>query len=182
MWQCSFKQIWTPIYPNPAWLVKKGHGSFLTFEFGQPELKIREPGVRSPDVSEKARQAAARRLVTVSGEWHLWIYCCNWSIFYNGVKLSHNESPDDVIDRAANRLDGQKLKEVERGELPGSWLFVFDLGGKLQTWPYDGELLEEQWMLYERTSGKVLVARADGLCSYEAGDHPADAERHWSTM
>lgn len=190
MTQHSLVDIWASVFPNPAWLVKKGHGSFLTFEFGQPELTIREPQLRPVASSEKVRQLASRRLVTVSGDWHLWIYCCNWSIIQNGVELSHNESSDDVIDRATNRLDGQKLKAVERGAVAGSWLFSFDLGGELQTRPYEGDQLVqhfgdqlvEQWMLFERKSGKVLTARSDGLCSYDPGDTPADSEVYWSKM
>lgn len=182
MTELSFEDLWAPIYENPAWLVKKGHGSFLTFEFGQPELRIREPKPYSDAVSEKVREGSARRLVTVTGQWHLWIYCCRWSIFHHQVELAHCESPDDVIDRAANRLDGQKLKMVERGGQVGSWLFGFDLGGELRTRPCDHDPLVEQWMLYERASGNVLVARADGLCSYEAGDLPAHEARDWSKM
>ena len=44
----DFDQIWPAICETPAWSVTKGQGSFLTFEFGQPVLHIREPLAGSP--------------------------------------------------------------------------------------------------------------------------------------
>jgi hypothetical protein len=46
----------------------------------------------------------------------------------------------------------------------------FDLGGKLATWPYGDDPADEQWHLYDRRTGNVLTARADGTWSY----HPAN--------
>lgn len=121
----DFDRIWSAVYGHPAWSVKKGHGSFLTLEFGPPALRIREPELASPDASERVRELAGRRLVTVTGSWRLWIYCCNWSIELNGKELAHSESPDDDITFAAEQLDGQKLLSVGRGTTPSSWVFAF---------------------------------------------------------
>ncbi len=46
----DFDRIWPAICETPAWSVTKGQGSFLTFEFGQPALHVREPlaGSRGP--------------------------------------------------------------------------------------------------------------------------------------
>src|SRR5947209_15880038 len=74
-----------PVYGLPCWNAKEGYGSFLTMEFGEPHLVIREPRSR-PEFSPRLRRALARRLVTVRGEWHLWIYCCQWYV-YTGKKL-----------------------------------------------------------------------------------------------
>lgn len=165
----DFNRIWAPVYGHPAWLVRKGHGSFLTLEFGTPELQTREPDVSSLASSERVRALAARRLVTVTGSWHLWIYCCHWSITLNGEELAWSESPDDAITLATRGIDGQKLLSVERGANPQSWVFGFDLGGELKTRPYGDDPSVEQWFLYERDSGNVLAARADGLISYGPG-------------
>lgn len=159
--------VWNAIYGNPAWSVRKGHGSFLTFEFGAPSLRILEPAY-APDCN----RAALVRRVDVVGAWHLWIYCCNWTISFDGSNYSHNESPDNTISSAVERLDGQRITSVTRGAARGSWVFQFDLGGRLDTWPYTEDAEDEQWMLYERQSGHVLVAHANDSVFYGP-----DAER-----
>lgn len=178
----DFNRIWSAVYGHPAWSVKHGHGSFLTLEFGQPELEIREPQVVTrPDASERVRERLARRTVTVTGRWHLWIYCCNWSLTSNGKDAAHSESSDDDIEFATQRLDGQKLLAVSPGETPGSWVFAFDLGGELKTWPYGDDPSNEQWFLFERESGNVLSVREDGLCSYGLADTPRGDEK-WTPV
>jgi hypothetical protein len=139
-------------------------------------LQIREPKLASPKASEKVRENLGRRRVTVTGSWHLWIYYCNWSITLSGKEVAHNESSVDDITFATQRLDGQKLLSVSRGTTPGSWVFAFDLGGELKTWPYGEDPSDEQWLLYERDSGDVLSVRADGLCSYGAGSRLPENE------
>jgi hypothetical protein len=162
--------------------VTHGHGSFITLEFGQPELQIIEPRIMArADASERVRERLARRTVTVTGRWHLWIYCCNWSLTLNGKEAVHNESSDGDIKFATERLDGQKLLSVSRGETPGSWGFAFDLGGALITWPYGDDPSYEQWFLFERESGNVLSVREDGLCSYAPADTPSGDEK-WTPV
>jgi hypothetical protein len=177
----DFNRIWSAVYGHPAWSAKKGYGSFLTLEFGQPALQIREPRLASPDASEQVRELLGRRQVTVTGSWHLMIYCCNWSIALSGKEVAHSESPADDITFAAQRLDGQKILSVAPGTTPGSWVFAFDLGGELKTWPYGESPSDEQWLLYERDSGDVLSVRADGLCSYGAGSRPSEDE-YWERI
>lgn len=164
----QFEQIWSAVYGRPAWLVKKGHGSFLTFEFGEPSLRIREPRPPLGNVSERVRERLSQRLVMVTGEWRLWIYCCHWSIAQSGRDLAHSESPDDQIAFSTQRLDGQKLLSVVPGTAPGSWVFSFDLGGELKTWPYGDDPSDEQWHLFDRASSRVFSARADGRLVYGA--------------
>jgi hypothetical protein len=114
----DFNRIWSAVWGHPAWSVKKGYGSFLTLEFGPPALRIREPRLASPDTSEPVRELQGRRLVTVTGKWHLWIYCCNWSIALSGKEVARSESPDDDIAFGTQRLDGQKLLSVARARRP----------------------------------------------------------------
>ncbi|RQH06598.1 hypothetical protein [Paraburkholderia dinghuensis] len=177
----DFNRIWSAVYGHPAWSVKHGHGSFLTLEFGQPELQIREPRVAAPGASECVRERLSRRDVNVTGRWHLWIYCCNWSITLNGKEAAYSDSPDDDIKSAVQRLDGQKLLSVSWGETPGAWVFTFDLGGELKTWPYDDDPTYEQWFLFVRDSGNVLSVRADGLCSYDS-EHVPMGDETWTPI
>ncbi len=169
------KRVFSPILGKPAWQVKKGHGSFLTFEFGKPSLNVREPKAPYPEMSDRVHELRGRRLVTVRGEWHLWIYCCHWEIRSKDKFLSHNESPDAVIDEAASFLDGQILESVT--VLPdASTIFQFDLGGTLKTRPWEekgDEEVYEQWMLYE-PSGMVFEILSDVTYSHFPGNASPD--------
>ncbi|WP_152601924.1 hypothetical protein [Burkholderia paludis] len=168
----DFDRLWSAICDTPAWSVTKGQGSFLTFEFGPPALQVREPLAGSPGLSAAARDRLASRRVTVAGNGHLWICYCHWSIALDGHALAHSESRSGDIAAAAQRLDGQILRSVAPRAQPGSWAFDFDLGGTLTTWPYGGDPADEQWHLYDRRSGNVLTARADGSWSYGPAHAP----------
>jgi hypothetical protein len=90
----------------PCWQVTQGYGSFITMEFGQPRLEIREPVPR-------ARHAALRRrTVTVRGGHHLWIEQCSWKILEDTREIAHSESSRDDIAKALARIDGQILQEL----------------------------------------------------------------------
>lgn len=58
------------------------------------------------------------------------------------------------IQRAADILDGQKLVRLSIRQREARSLFEFDLGGKLETRPYDYH--SEQWFFYEKQNRKVL--------------------------
>jgi hypothetical protein len=162
-----FEKAFSQLQGKPCWGVKKGYGSFLTFEFGKPHLKIREPMTASPEASPRVKASLALRTVTVRGDWHLWIYCCKWEIHYKGKRLAHSESPDARIGLAAKCLDGQKL--VRFALLRGTrCTFQFDLGGVLKTRPYD--TWSEQWLFYG--PARVLVLRADNRYSHHRSNKP----------
>jgi hypothetical protein len=135
-------------------------------------LRLREP-YRSSAKSKRVRAAAAARLATVHGDWHLWIYCCDWAVF-EGERLVGDSRSKQSIDRAARFLDGQRLVKawvVPRGMRS---VFEFDLGGRLETKPSDRA--REQWLLYE-PNGNVLAIRADRKYSYGPGERHPSAER-----
>jgi hypothetical protein len=68
------RRAFAPVTGLPAWNVRKGHGSFLTLEFGKPHLVVRQPIVAAPEASDEVRTALRHRSVYPHGEWHLWIY------------------------------------------------------------------------------------------------------------
>lgn len=168
-----------PLRGLPCWNAKSGYGSFLTLEFGEPYLDIREPREASSTASKRVQRALARRLVVVHGEWHLWIYCCQWNV-YTGKKLVGHSALDSSskrpIGRAARELDGQKLMHVEVDPSRGASVFSFDLGSRLETQPYDAD--SEQWMFYQ-PDGMVLSYRADGAYSHQPGDTPRSEQKLW---
>jgi hypothetical protein len=119
-----------PIYGKPCWHARQGYGSFLTFEFGEPHLYIREPRVSADRASAGVRKNAARRLVTLHGDWHLWIYLCDWRIFSHRQLIASSDSKNRIIKQAVSELDGQALiRATVNSSLVSE--FEFDLGDKL---------------------------------------------------
>ena len=157
------ERAFAPLFHLPCWGVARGHGSFLTMEFGEPELVIREPIVAGPEVGARIRKMLARRVVYPRGQWHLWIYCCAWRAT-DGRRQIGDWSSKARIDRSAQFLNGQRLTSVTLNQRGARAAFAFDLGGHLETQPYDRT--SEQWLLYEPT-GKVLIWRADRRYSHE---------------
>jgi hypothetical protein len=158
-------EAFAPILGVPSWLVTRGVGAFVTMEFGDPQLSIGQPRIRTVEVAAGSRRKVPTRDVTVHGSWHLWIYCCEWSLSLDGAELAHCESNDATIARGLSILGGQALTEVAVDGADGGSAFHFDLGCLLMTRPapagsYSDEPVD-QWMLFEAT-GTVLTVRSDG--------------------
>lgn len=166
----QFENIFKNLYGKPCWGAKPGYGSFLTLEFGEPHLEIREPIIAGSNVAPDLREDLARRHVYVHGEWHLWIYCCDWQVFRDTECVGVSSSPASIR-RAAQFLDGQALTNFLISPPNVNCTFEFDLGGSLKTQPYDKD--SEQWMLYEPLH-KVLTIRADGRYKHGRSDVTAD--------
>lgn len=165
------------LYGKPCWGVNPGFGSFLTLEFGKPNLEVRDPIVASKGAAAEVRERLAHREVHVHGEWHLWIYCCDWEVL-SGSKCIGDSSTKAKIRRAVEFLNGQKLTRFSISPRKVNCAFEFDLGATLKTRPYDKE--GEQWLLYE-PSHKVLSVRADGRYKYMRSDVPED-QGGWKPM
>jgi len=165
------------LYGKPCWGVRPGFGSFITLEFGDPHLEVREPIVANKSTPAIVRKSLARRGVYIRGDWHLWIYCCDWVVFSDS-SLIGDSSTKVKIRRAAEFLNGQKLTHFSILYRKVRCVFKFDLGGILRTRPYDHE--SEQWLLYE-PSHKVLSVRADGRYKYGPSDVPDD-QGQWKRM
>ena len=152
-----------PMLGLPAWNVKQGHSSFLTFDFGEPRLEVSE---------WHSEKRGLRRLARVRGQWHLWIYCCHWRALQGGTQLAWSEDADELIERAAAMLNGQKLLAVRVDPNQGRSTFEFDLGGAVETWPFGDDPSEEQWTVL--TAGEAFAFRADGFYSRGPSDTPPD--------
>lgn len=149
------------IYGLPCWDVKNVHGSILRFEFGQPNLYIREPHASS-SVSPRVREWASRRNVLPVGESRLCIDCCDWFVTVDGKPVADSTNPRK-IKSAIKVLGGQILEKVTTSDFGKTWEFDFDLGATLITSPYDRK--SEQWSL-SLSENKVLSIRADNKYSY----------------
>jgi hypothetical protein len=168
-----FERSFRKLYGKPCWNVKQGYGSFLTLEFGAPHLIIREPRKPSRGMSKRVRENLARRLVYVRGDWHLWLYCCDWTIYDRSKRRADSESSKRTIERAANVLNGQALQQASFHYRGCRSVFEFDLGGRLvvKSWPP----AYEAWLLYEPTA-KVLTLKADKTFSHHPGDTLTEPE------
>ena len=158
---------------KPCWGVARGHGSFLTLEFGAPHLIVREPVAFSAHASVRMKRVLSKRSVHVHGDWHLWIYCCQWRVRAHG-KLIGDWTTPRRIDRAARELSGQRLTDVTVGSRGAITRFVLDLGAELETKPYDRS--GEQWLLYQ-PNGTVLAWRADRKYQHIAGTRVPEGSR-----
>jgi hypothetical protein len=166
-----------------SWLVRKGHGSFITLEFGDPEVRVDEARLL-PIFIEGGPARTMIRSADVHGHWHLWMYSCLWSLTLDGFGLAHSESDDRTIGRALQVLNGQALMSVDADPRSGSSTFTFDLGCVLATRPAAPTTShhdpEEQWMLFQ-PNGQVLAVRDDGRYSLHAGSAPPD-EHRWAPI
>lgn len=164
------KELFQPLYGKLCWQVEQGYASFLTFEFGEPHLRIQEPRQTTPDASESVIRNAARRFVYVRGDWHLWIHSCNWRIIFKDEELANSDSNRRAIKKALIEINGQKLTNVTVSPSLLS-VFEFDLGGRLEASPdYENfEKTVDLWLLYE-PSGEVFTLRADGQYHHDLGD------------
>lgn len=160
-----------PLIDLPCWGVQRGQGSMLTFEFGPPYLRIREPHV-SNSPAAWIRERAAQRRVRPCGAWHLWVCGCHWRITVSGEVVADDESPQERIEAAVRAVDGQKLTAFTLDTATRTTTFAFDLGASLTAWPYADEI-DEPWLLYQ-PEGQVLAYRSDGCRSLGSADEEPD--------
>jgi len=159
-----------PMIGHVAWGTKQGYGSFVTIEFGEPELKIHE---------WHSDERGLRREAYVQGQWHIWIYCCEWRVFVDDQAIAWSEDGREDIARATANLDGQKLSKIAVFPSAGRSRFEFDLGGIVETWPVGDDPTTEQWYIYGPDS--VFAYRADGQYSLQPADTPREMTR-WQSL
>lgn len=131
---------------NPCWGLHYDRTLNLSLNFGKPSLRVREP-FSTDSMSEVVRRMASRRLVTVRGEWKLWIYCCYWRLTSDDLKLASGSSSLRQIERGIMQLDGQKLVSVAVEPETGATRFTFDLGCVLHCRRFERNTDDELWTL-----------------------------------
>ena len=168
----TFEQL----YGQPCWGLHDDSQLNLSINFGQPSLDIREPFQTSSN-SEIVRRMAARRCVTVRGEWWLWFHSSYWRISSQNQRLATSSSSDKQIDRAMRHLDGQKLISAQVHPKTGATRFVFDLGGVLECRRFERDSDRELWNLY-KPSGYVLCVYGNGTFTHQRGTTARQAAHH----
>jgi hypothetical protein len=161
---CTMEQIqkfFTSFIGQMVWQVRRGHGSFLTMEFGAPHLSVREPIVPNPDTCGSVRRNLQRRHVDITGDWHFWVQYGEWRLPTDDGALTSDDSPGTPFDECLRDLEGQRLVAVEPGTRERSCAFSFDLGGSLEIWP-SIEIPDDQWSLYS-VGGDIVTCDNNGL-------------------
>jgi len=164
--------LWSPLIGRLAWGVRRGHGSFVTMEFGLPHLVVREP-MESRSRFSKVQRLLKRRAVYVEGDWHFSIVYGDWKLTtVNGV-LSSEDGPNSALDEVLHDLDGQRLISLERGDRPASYVWKFDLGGILEISP-SVDIPDDLWTLH-RFNKDIIACGPDGWLTSELITEPVDA-------
>lgn len=153
-----------PLYGHSCWGIRYDRMLNLSMSFGEPSLHVREP-FRSDSTSEVAQRIASRRLVTVRGEWWLWIYSCYWRLTSDDRQLATGSSSLRRIEQAIAQLDGQQLVSATVEPETGATRFDFDLGCVLHCRRFARDNDAELWTLY-KPSGYVLSVYGNGDFSH----------------
>ena len=151
----------------------------LSMSFGQPIMKIREPKKVHSKI-ERIRQVRAHRLVTVRGEWWLWILSAYWKLSVKGSGEVTGASSLIKKKRALALLDGQKLTGVKINPKTSATQMEFDLGAKLSIRRFSSQDDGDIWSLYQ-PNGYVLSVRADGKYNNDPGDTPPE-QNEWKPI
>jgi hypothetical protein len=150
----------------PCWNVRQGYGSFVTLEFGQPRLEIREP------IPDSSRASLRRRLVTVRGEHHLWVEQCDWSVVEREKQLAHSESETSVITQALAHLDGAILRTVHVFPDRGESVFDFEFDASLRLKRY-ADFAPDDPIWHLDSHDRVLSFLSSGQLQFGRSDEQA---------
>ena len=82
--------LFRPLIGREAWGASIGWGSFVTIEFGPKRLFKRH----------------------YHGEWHLWLYQCEWQLYAGQRLLANSESKKHIMRVATENLNGKALERV----------------------------------------------------------------------
>jgi len=112
-----------------VWSTSLGIGTYLTMEFGQPHLTVREPMTARMGATERVRDLLSRRKVSIVGDWTLWIQEADWLVCQSGRCVGVND-PD--LRTFLDCLNGQRLMNARFDE---HLELEFDLGASVRLSP-----------------------------------------------
>lgn len=126
------------------WGIRLGQGSFLTLEFGKP-----------------LQQSSSGRVS--HGEWHLWLYMCNWRVELQNEVLVGS---DDAREEIQKMLDSVNFAELEDVQLLFPSLDLILKFGDLKILTFSSSRNDEnQWWLFT-PQGKCLTIHGGGRYHY----------------
>jgi len=127
--------IFRPLIGQKPWQVRLGYGSFVTMEFGK----------RTRD----SWMTRGKRVSAVHGEWHLWLYQCDWKLMKHRKPVVSSDDQRDCIGPAVEMLKGRTLESVHIYDNNFDTDFIFSGGLTLRSTGYSDEAPDdERWLLY----------------------------------
>ena len=151
------QKIISPMYGLRSWNVELGHGSMVTFEFGE---KI--------EINTEKRYSEM-------GEWHVWIYMSPWRLETDQQVLAGSEDAREYLMKAIKAIEGRILENVEIKYPSLETTFFFDGGYVLVIFPnqiIDDD--ENQYLMIFTPDRKVLNIGPGKSLSYIPGNVPID--------
>lgn len=134
----------------PAWHVRLGYASFVTMEFGARRS--------APDEHPR-------------GEWHLWIYLCDWRLRIYGKEVAHCRGDRATLTEVVQRLEGRTLESfvIDPDLVTTELHFSDDAVMTVSPARHRRDDSWEPWMLF-LPDGRVLSLFADGQWKLTPGD------------
>ena len=137
----QIEALFHPLIGQKAWGASIGYGSFVTIEFGRRHRFDHHD----------------------HGEWHLWLYQCDWELHSGKRLLAHSESKKHFMELAIDNLNERNLTGMSFDSRLMRTVFTFDNDLHLACKPYpDADPDEEYWMLF-LPDQQVVSLRESGL-------------------
>jgi hypothetical protein len=145
--RAPYADVIAPLIGRPAWGVRQGHATTVTFEFGRPQ---------SSGSGTEPR-----------GDWRLWIYRTAWRIEDSRSVLAACGDGRRVTAEALARLEGRPLVSVEASRPSFDTVFGFDgiFVRTFDVWSSPDDRGNESWKLYT-PANRVLVVGPGRRWSY----------------
>lgn len=133
------EDLFEPLLGRKSWGARIGYGSFVTIEFGERRLFHHR----------------------YHGEWHLWLYLCDWELFSGNRQLAHSESKKHIMQVAIDNLNNAELRKVsfEPQSMVTKLAFGHDLRLLCQPYP-DAASDEDCWILFMPGEQVVSLQKA----------------------
>ena len=164
-------EYFNPLLGEVCWGIDWDPQLNLSMNFGRPHLRVREPR-ETESKFKRIRDLYARRVVTLRGDWWLWIFCAYWKLSIRGKVAARGSSTPAAIKRALHLLKGQRLASVTIDPRNGRTSLEFDLGASLEVRRFDNSGDSDMWLLY-KPRNRVLSVRGNGTYSHLWGNQPA---------
>jgi hypothetical protein len=162
----SVEEVFSPVIGQLAWSVKRGIGTFITMEFGNPHLWVREPISASAKASARVRRLLAQRRVFATGDWHLWVQYADWTLNTRNYSTDSGWTSSRVVDRCLAELDGQRLRKAVYRKRLRVLEMHFDLGAVLKIFSRS-EIDGDRWSLH-KWNRDIVSFGPDGRIDVEA--------------
>jgi hypothetical protein len=137
----QIEALFQPLIGQKPWRASVGWGSFVTLEFGPKRLYNRH----------------------YHGDWHIWLYQCDWSLNSNGRCLADSESKKKLMQLAIDNLNGSELTDVSFDSQRKITEFVFGNDLHLRCKPYANAAADEEYWILFTPDRQVASLRKSGL-------------------